>query len=104
MAVEIYRLLLNLQLNLWVSELVTCELDEDVHKLVDEWLEGEHSKWKLDSRFFILASEKNSELMKNSLKLFYRLFNIKKELYEMLAEARGDGEDGENSDKKTNEK
>lgn len=28
--------------------------------------------------------------MKNSLKLFYRLFNLKKELYNMLYEAWGD--------------
>lgn len=89
MAVEIYRLLLNLQLNLWVSDLIRLP-ESAVAETIDGWLESPNSQWKLDSRFFALASEKDSELMKNSLKLFYRLFNIKQELYQLLKEAVGD--------------
>lgn len=59
LAVEIYRLLLNLQLNLWVSDLLTLP-ESAITERVERWLESDSSQWRLDSRFFALASEKDS--------------------------------------------
>lgn len=80
-AVDVYRSILDVQINLWVSELLLIEDQEGINLTIDKWFYSKHFEWGLDRNLFNLAAETNPVLLENSLQLFYRLFNVKKEIY-----------------------
>lgn len=77
-AVDVYKSILDVQINLWVSQLLLLEGQEQINETIDKWFYSKNFEWGLDRDLFNLAAETNPVLLENSLQLFYRLFNVKK--------------------------
>lgn len=91
LAVEIYTLYVDMQINMCISELLEESQSLLTNQIISDKITDFYRKscnWNLNKLIFKICSTSNSELMKKSLFLFKKIYNIKTIVEEEFNEAR----------------
>lgn len=87
-ALSISIQLIDLQISLWISDMVENYYDSrEFDQRVDEFISKE-KHWRIGKKIFQLCSTRHSELMKKALVLFYKIYNLHKLFYKGYEEAK----------------
>ena len=78
--------LIELQVSLWTSDFVSelyseKEIEEKIVNIIKE-----NENWVIDKNLFKIASTYNPELMRKSLLLLYKIYNLQKIAYKTYEE------------------
>lgn len=86
-AISIKILLIEIQISLWVSDFVSdIYTEEEVETRIANLIKNSKD-WVINESIFELCSTNSSQLMRKSLLLMYKMYNIQKLFYKLYGEA-----------------